>query len=270
MAGEYACPEETAPVTASRFEKILRAFIIFALICLGGQLLWLLGVSPFKPFSRIDISGLDGISREEILAKAGISAYTSYFSADVAAIEKGILDISSIESVKVFKRFPSRLQIILENRRAVASVLASFDGKTVPVLFDSQGVIFAVGGDKTFFYSTLPVISGLDIENPMPGMKLPSLFIPFFKELEKIEISAPELLDAVSEFRINRKLFDSYDLILYPVHKKVKVRLSELNEDLLRYTLLMVDVLALNESGIDSFDFRSGIASYIPKEASSE
>jgi len=270
MADEYAYPEETVPVTPSRFEKLPKVFVIFALVCLGGQLFWLLGVSPFKPLSRIDISGLDGINREEFLARAGISSYTSYFSADASAIEKAILGISSVESVKVFKRFPSRLQIILENRRAVASVLTSFGGRTVPVMFDSQGVIFAVGGSESSIYSALPVISGLDIENPLPGMKLPSLFIPFFKELEKIEISAPELLEAVSEFRINRKLFDSYDLILYPVHKKVKVRLSELNEELLRYTLLMVDVLALNENGIDSFDFRSGIASYIPKEASSE
>jgi cell division protein FtsQ len=46
--------------------------------------------------------------------------------------------------------------------------------------------------------------------------------------------------------------------------------LPELNEDLLRYTLLLVDVLASKESGIESLDFRSGIASYIPKEASSE
>jgi hypothetical protein len=51
------------------------------------------------------------------------------------------------------------------------------------------------------------------------------------------------------------------------MHKKIKVRLSELNEDLLRYTLLMVDVLSLNEQGVDSFDFRSGIASYKPLEA---
>jgi hypothetical protein len=48
------------------------------------------------------------------------------------------------------------------------------------------------------------------------------------------------------------------------------VRIQELNEETLRYTLLMVDVLSQNESGIDSLDFRSGIASYIPKEASSE
>jgi cell division protein FtsQ len=165
---------------------------------------------------------------------------------------------------------------VLEGRKAVASALADSGGRTVPLKFDSQGVVFEVGGNPQFpagkfpAGNVLPVISGLSIEGPYPGMRLPPLFIPFFKELEKLQGSAPELLDALSEIKINRKLFDTFDLILYPAHRKVKVRIQELNEETLRYTLLMVDVLSQKESGIDSFDFRSGIASYIPKEASSE
>ena len=154
----------------------------------------------------------------------------------------------------------------------MASAFVNLDGRTVPVLFDSQGVIYQIGGGKKdeFLSNALPVISGMEIENPFPGMRLPVLFIPLFEEIEKMRISAPELLATVSEIRINQKPFDSFDLILYPIHKKMRVRLSELNEDILRYTLLMIDVLSSNESGIESFDFRSGIASYIPKEASPE
>jgi cell division protein FtsQ len=96
------------------------------------------------------------------------------------------------------------------------------------------------------------------------------MYIPFFRELEKMSSSSPELLGAISEIGINRKPFDGFDLVLYPMHNKVRVRVNELNEDMLRYTLLMVDVLASNENGINSFDFRSGIASYVPKEVSSE
>jgi len=101
-------------------------------------------------------------------------------------------------------------------------------------------------------------------------MKLPVMFSSFFEQLEKIEMSAPELLQAVSEIKISPKSFNSFDIVLFPAYKKIRVRLSELNEDMLRYTLLMVDVLASRDPGIDNLDFRSGIASYIPKEASSE
>jgi cell division protein FtsQ len=143
-------------------------------------------------------------------------------------------------------------------------------GQTVPALIDSQGVIFEIGGTSASFSGALPIISGLDMEGAFPGMRLPPMYIPFFRELEKLTESAPELLGTISEISISRKPFDGYDLVLYPVHNKINVRLSELNEDMLRYTLLMVDVLSSNGSGISSFDFRSGIASYIPKEVSSE
>ena len=270
MAGDYVLDGSTVDraEAPARFEKPLKIFIFIAVLCLSGELIWLLGISPFRPFTRIDITSLNGISREEILAQAGISAASSYVSVDIKAVENALLGISSIESARVFKYYPGRLQIILEGRQPVASALASLNGQTVPVLFDSQGVIFEVGGSS--IPSILPVISGLVIEDPAPGMRLPGLIIPFLQELEKIEISSPELLSAVSELRIDRKPYDGFDLILYPIHKKIKVRLSELNEDLLRYTLLMVDVLSSRENEIDILDFRSGIASYIPKEAYSE
>jgi len=265
MAGDYIL--ETSP-EPSRFERTLKVFIVFAALCLLGELIWLIGISPFRQFSRIDVSGYEGIPREEILAMAGISDSSSFFTTDARTIEKALMVLSSLESVKVFKHFPGRLQIVLSSRRAVASALARVNGQTAIVVFDDEGVIFDAG--EAALPVMLPLISGLVIEEPYPGMKLPPLFIPLFKELEKIQSSSPELLNAVSELKITRKPFDGFDLLLYPVHKKIKVLMSELNEDLLRYALLMVDVLSSREEGIDTLDFRSGIASYIPKEAYSE
>ena len=272
MAGDYMYPDDAMPAAPGKLEKILKTIIVLAVLCLGAELVWLVGISPFRQFSGIDVSGCDEMPRAEILAKAGISRTSSYFSTDAKAAERALMGLSSLASVKVFKHFPDKLQILLEGRQPVAFALSGINGSLVPVFFDSQGVIFQIGvsEQEVFLRRTLPVISGLVIENPFPGMRLPSAFIPLFAELEKIQLSAPELLEAVSEIRINRKPFDSYDIVLYPMHKKVKVRLSELNEDLLRYTLLMVDVLASKEPGIEDLDFRAGIASYIPKEASSE
>jgi len=290
MGGDYILETSAAP---SRVEKFLKVFIVLAIVCMAGEMVWLLGISPFRPFSRINISGGEthsywaktetplyfGISREEILSKAGIGDAASYFSSDVKAMENALMEIPSFESVRVLKYFPGRLHIVLEGRRPVATALASFNGQTIPVLFDSYGVIFETAGTGSSgnrqagnlsAYGTLPVVSGLIIDDPYPGMKLPALFVPFLKDLEKISLSSPLLLSTVSEFRISRKAFDGFDLVVYPAHKKIKVLLSELNEDMLRYALLMVDVLSVRGGGIDTLDFRSGIASYIPKEAYSE
>ena len=272
MAEDYVLPEDVAEETPRRFEKTLRVLIIIALLCLVCELVWLFVITPFRPFSVIDVTGYLGIEREVILECAGVTSGSSYFSANAAAIEKALLGFNQIQSVKVRKSFPGKLEIALESRQPVALALASVSGATVPVVLDSQGVIFQVGGIEidSSLPGRLPVISGIFIDDPYPGMKLPALLVPLLSELEKIRLAAPELLEAVSEFRINRKLFDTYDLFLYPVHKKIKIRLSELNEDSLRYCLLMVDVMAAKESSIDTLDFRSGIASYIPKEAASE
>jgi cell division protein FtsQ len=272
MAGDYVLSEDAVSASPTRFEKILRVFIVLAVLFLAGELIWLLGITPFKPFSRIDINGYDGVNREDVLNIAGVTAYSSFFSSDAGAMEAALMNLSYLESARVFKYFPARLQIVLEGRQAVAQALSSVNGITVPVMFDRHGVVFKIGGDvkDNPLSAMFPVISGLVIEDPFPGMRLPGLFVPLFSELENIRISAPELLGAVSELKVNRKLFDNYDLILYPVNRKIKVRLSEINEDLLRYTLLMVDVLGAREDGVDTLDFRSGIASYIPKEAPAE
>jgi len=265
-------PAEAMTNSSTRFEKFIKVFIVIAVLFLAGELIWIMGITPFMPFTRVDINGYSGIERDVIFAQAGITEVSSYFTTNTRSMEKALMGLWSLESVRVFKYFPNRLQIVLEGRHPVAIALAGINGRTVPVLFDSEGVIFRVGGDlkEDLFPRTYPVISGLVIENPVPGMKLPVVFVSFFRELEKIQMAAPELLSAVSEIRINRKPFDGFDLVLYPAHKRIKIRLSELNENLLRYTLLMVDVLASSEPGIDSLDFRGGIASYIPKEASSE
>jgi cell division protein FtsQ len=270
MAGEYLYPSpfEANPAKSGKFLKLV---LVVTIIFLTGELIWILGIGPFRPFSRLEIIGAENISKEEILAAAGFSANLSYASADVNAMEKAIEGIVSIESARVFKHLPGRLQIIIQERQPVASALVNLDGRTVPVLCDSHGVIFQIGGSKKneFLSGLLPVISGLEISAPYLGERLPAMYLPLLEDIEKLKDSNPNLLRMISEIRINQKSFDSFDLTLYPIHRQIKVRLSELNEDRLQYNLLFIDLLPDN-SGIDSFDSRSGIASYIPKEASPE
>jgi len=271
MAENYILPSDfhsadTVPANTSRLEKPLKVLIAIAILCLCGKLIWLMGITPFRPFTRVDITGYSGVGMNLVLETAGITSSLSYFTANAAAMETALMNLGVFESVRVFKHFPSRLQVILDDRRPVAQALASVNGRTVPVLIDRQGVIFGIGDFSPSLAGMLPVISGITIEDPFPGMRLPGLFVPLFAELDNIMISAPELLGAISELRVNRRLFDAFDLTLYPVHRRIRVRLDELNEATLRYTLLMVDVLAAREPEIMTIDFRSGIASYIPRE----
>ncbi|MDR1863655.1 MAG: FtsQ-type POTRA domain-containing protein [Treponema sp.] len=267
MAGDYIFSDDVVRVpeaVPSRIGKILKWMILIISLILGAELIWLFGVTPFMPFSRIDISG-GPLGREAVFAEGGITPQSSFVSLNVRKTEKAFRNLPGIEKARVFKRFPDRLEIILEGRKAAAFSLANLSGVLVPVFYDKEGVVFQLGFDETLQAESFPVISGLVIEQPFLGMRLPAMFNSFLESLEEIELSAPELLAAVSEIQINRKLFDGFDLTLYPVHNRISVRLSELNEELLRYTLLIVDALAAENSGIETIDFRSGIASYTVK-----
>lgn len=65
--------------------------------------------------------------------------------------------------------------------------------------------------------------------------------------------------------KIEQKKYGGFDLLLYPVQTRIKVRTdSALNEDRLRYMMLTVDVIRqLNLTArIEELDVRSGTASY--------
>ncbi|MDR1319709.1 MAG: FtsQ-type POTRA domain-containing protein [Treponema sp.] len=254
--------------TSRKIEKGLKRLFIVAGLILAAEFIWLFGVSPCIPLSTLEVQGFPGFDGGEVLRYAGIDDKASFLSVNPERTEKLLAGHYLVDSAKVIKRFPDRLSIFLEPRRAVALSLAAVQGRLLPVYFDRHGVIFRIGMEKgTPPSSKLPIISGLVIEDPVPGMRLPAALGPLLEELEKIENESPELLGAVSEIRINRKPFDGFDLMLYPVHNPVRVRLeNNLNENTLRYVMLMLDVFEEQDSGPGEIDFRSGMGSYTVKE----
>lgn len=265
-------PDETGgEVSSPGLEKWLKAVIVVVSLLLGGELVWLFGVKAMMPFKVVDVAGIPGIDRALVLSQAGIGSHSTYFSVNVQASERALEELYQVGAAKVVKRYPDRLQILLEPRRAAAMSLVTIGGKLRPVYFDKRGVVIKVGlSARDGPMPQLPLISGLDFEGAYPGMKLHPQFDALFARLEKLGASSPELLQAVSEIRINWKGYSGYDLVVYPVHQPIKFRLEpDLNEDTLRYMLLMIDVFMLRGVAVDEVDLRTGTASYIKKEASS-
>ena len=246
--------------------KLFKCFIVIAFIVLAIQLIWFLGITPFRPFSKIEISGFSYYDHDSLLAYAGISSESSFILTNISEVETLISSLPLIESVRVIKRFPGRLEINLISRRASALAFAYENGISTPVIFDRQGVIFQIGADDLQeIMPDLPVISGIIIEQPVVGMRLPARIFPLLENLDLIRINAPELLSAVSEIRIDRTSSEGYELTLFLIHHKIRVLLSGINEEILRYTLLMADVLSEREPEISLIDFRGAIASYYPQ-----
>lgn len=259
-------------ISSLKIEKGLRWVIIAALIILGGELIMILVVNPCLPFSKVEVVGMPELDKRMILEKAGITNRSSYVSVNAQNVEKRLRNIAAVRTVHVTKRFPDSLRITLEGRKPIAMSFGSIDGRMFPVFYDKQGQIFMIGSEGKDFtaHRHIPIISGFPLNEPYLGMQLPSSINSLLYDLEAIRLSSPELLAAVSEIQLNRTGFDSYELILYPVHNKVRIRLgTEITEDMLRYMLLVVDVCVSRGVKVEEIDFRTGTASYTIKEATS-
>jgi len=261
--------ENAAEGTRSSFkiEKGLKKLFIIAAVILGAELIWLFVISPFIPFSTVEVQGFEELSRADILRLAGINDTSSFMSTDVKTAQEKISANILVESAKVIKRFPDKLSIFLVPRQTAAVTLGFSDGYgQKPLYVDKNGVIFKAG-DSVLQAGNFPVLSGL--ENPQLNMRLPSALTPLVENISVIAGSSPELLASISEIRIERKAWDGYDLVLYPVHSNIKVRVeNNLTEDIIRYILLMLNVFEKSSPKPEEIDFRSGMGSYKLQEKS--
>ncbi|MDR0402973.1 MAG: FtsQ-type POTRA domain-containing protein [Treponema sp.] len=252
---------------AIRKERILARVLVVVAFLLGAELLWLFGIRPCMPFSRLEITGVSGVDNSAVLAAAGVGKHSSFMTVNRLAAEKALAALPMVESVRVLKHFPSGLEIVLQPRRGAAIVFVENGGRLLPALIDGNGSVFSVGGEG-YEEAALPVVSGLELDRAFPGMKLPRVYGRVFRQLEQIAAESPELLLAVSEIRINRKNYDGFDLTVFPAHTPIKVRMGpELRAETIRHMLLILDVLSARAEAVEEIDFRTGTASYTIKEA---
>ena len=255
--------------SSKKIEKGLKRLLILAAIIMGAQLIWLFGVSPCIPLSTVEVRGFPGLDGDQALAVANIGEGASFISVDAMDAQQRLASHHLVESARVVKRFPDRLSIFLEPRRAVALSLADFNGSQIPMYIDRHGVVFRIGSSQEA-ETGLPILSGLTFERPAVGMRFPAAFLPLLEDISRISNSSPQLLATLSEIRLNRKAYNDYDLVLYPIHSSIRVRLEKnLTEDTLRYVMLMLDVFESRFPKPEEIDFRSGVGSYRLKEAPS-
>ena len=250
---------------AKKLEKGIKRLLILAVIIFIAQLVWLFGISPFIPFSTIEVHGIAGLQRSEVLLLGGIDENSSYFSTNIKDVKNILSSHILVESAIVMKHFPDKLSIFLSPREAAAVTITNTGFRQMPLFIDRQGVFFKTGKEPET--SSLPVISG--IENPQLNMRLPASLVPLMENLFLMSSATPELLSAISEIRIERKAWDGFELVLFPVHSSIRVRIeNNLSEDILRYVLFILNVFEAESQKPGEIDFRSGMGSYTVKEQS--
>ena len=243
--------------------RVLKIVIIILLTFLIGETIFYLFVLPFVSTAKIQISGTGAISEEGLKKAAGLTGTEKWGRLNTDTLSRRLTAYPLVAEAKVTKKYPDKVLIEITERKPVGVLLATVGGRTVPMEIDKTGTVFKIAPKEPS--KLLPVISGLTFQNIRAGMKVHKQLVPLFTHLDILQKKNPALLSEISEMKIEQKKYGGFDLILYPVQTPIKVRTdSALNEDRLRYMMLVLDVireLDLNTE-IEELDVRAGTASY--------
>ena len=205
------------------------------------------------------------ISEQELLQIAGLTGRERYLSVDTAEIERRLEACPLVREATVQKVFPDTLRLAVTARKPLALALGRSGDRTVPVVFDEQGVVFQVGSSAPGGgVPDLPVISGLSF-TPALGIAMPAMLRPLLQDLAELRQRSPELYRLISELKVSALNSVDFELEFYPLGHRIRVRLgNRIDETLLRYAFLVIDVLVRTRGAAEvaEIDLRNGEVVY--------
>lgn len=259
----------TGPKADNANRSVKKTLAIILAILAVACLFFLLGM-PLTQIHGLTVSGNSAIDYDELVAWSGFGPTSHWFSVDCAAIESRMAAHPRVAAVKVERHFPNTLVASIVDRSPVAVVYAKGASSRIEAhCVDKEGVVFA---PASLFVeaSRLPVLSGLEIRGLSYGLRLGGPFPALLASLKELQDSNPVLVSAISELRVVSKADAPAELLVYPAHYRVPVRMhTVLNAGLLKSMMLVLDVVeggGLSQS-IRELDLRTDTFIYRTKEA---
>jgi len=268
MSEAVAFGRSKTPRSESLFNKLLWIVVCLLAVLLAGELLFHFVIAPRLVVKNVRISTSLRLSEEEVLAIAGLGQSEYYFRLDTEEIRRRLESYPMIRSASVKKHFPDTVELILEEREPLSMLLYEAPGgRSVPVVIDDEGVVFEIGPAVSTW--NLPVLTGVKFRELTAGARLPEQVRPLLEELKALQTSEPGLYSLISELRIVSRTANRYELLLYPVHEPVRVRLGQaLEPGAIRNALMVIDVFRRQGVGdrVRELDLRTGEVVYTLKE----
>lgn len=260
--------DDNAPAKEQETVKDKKLIALKVLVIVLGSFLVLEAllysfVLPLFSAPEITYSGLNYLTKNELnekLSELDCSTWSG-FSTEMAV--SVLSTISCVESVAVDKHFPNKISVKIKERNAVAKSIICQDGTSKSVQIDENGILFSVNSASVATDYSVPLVSGLPIDNLQEGMRLPAKYRVLMEQISDIRKLPRKYFAAVSEIQVVPKEYGNYELVLYPSQAKVKV-LSDrnLNEDALQYMMVVLDVVNSIEPDVSEIDLRYGAVSY--------
>lgn len=220
-------------------------------------------VLPLFSAPEITFSGLNYLTKKELkkaLADFENSTWSSFSTEKAVSV---LSSISCIENVSVDKQFPNKIAISIKERTPVAKSIIIQENMSKSIQIDENGILFSMDSASLATDYSVPLISGLPVENLQEGMRLPAKYRVLMDQISTIRKLSRKYFAAISEIQVVPKEYGNYELALYPAQAKVKVLTDRnLNEDALQYMMVVLDVVNSIEPDVSEIDLRYGAVSY--------
>jgi len=255
-------------IRESVFNRALVILVIALCLILVGELVFHFVIAPRMTVRTITIKSDSSLSKEEILAIAGIEESVYYYNLDTVQMVEDLEGLAQVREAVVEKVFPDALNITLYGRAPLAMFFFTTpEGASIPLVIDDQGVVFEIGSGVSEW--DLPVITGVKFQQLRVGMKLPERVRPILQDLRTLQNQEPDLFRLISELRLISKSTGVLEILLYPIQYPVRLRLSAgLDPAAMRNALIILDLLAGQEvlRRVRELDMRSGEVVYRMEE----
>jgi len=240
--------------------KIL--FVVLFSLLLIEALVYLFAV-PCMNNVKITFKGLKNCTQQEIVAACGDKLNRNYVHFNKSEVQSIISSIPGIADVSIVRRFPDRVFINILEREPVAVTFINNNERTVPIQIDKNGVLFPIKSTQIPLDGSIPIISGIPVENIPEGMRLPSKYHLLIDQIANIQSINRKYFAAVSEIHVVPREYGNFELILIPVKARLRVLADRvLNEETLQKMMVTLDVVRGLDKDVDVIDLRYGSVSY--------
>ena len=249
--------------------KIFAAIFSILLVC---ELCVYFFVVPCLDMVEISWSGLSSYTKESMTGVISSCAEKKFMNFSSSEAKSLLLSVPGVESVRISKRFPNKVFIHVTERKPVAMTVVSSNGRTIPVEIDKNGVLFSGTANSAKIANSdtsLPLISGIPVENIPEGMRIPQKYRALMEQIDSIRSLSQNYFAAVSEIHVIPKEYGNYELVLYPIHSRTRILTGrQLKEEDLQYMMVALDVVNALEPNVEEIDLRYGSVTYRTKAES--
>ena len=243
--------------------KVIFCILCFALLC---EFVVYKYIMPSFASPKVTVTGQKNYSAEEVARMLLPMNSSTWFDFDVNQAVALLSSEAGIDHVVVEKKFPDKIFVNVTERDPVAVTFIMDHGRTAPMQIDRNGVLFPPKKSSAAESEILPIVSGLPVEYMTKGMRIPSKYRPLIDQIAKISELPQHYFASIAEICVLPKVSGSYELALIPTQSKVKVLTDRaLNEDALKYMIVVLDVVNQIGSDVAEVDLRYGSVSYITR-----